>query len=207
MTYVVGLTGGIGSGKSTIAGLFAELGVPIVDADLVARQVVEKGSPLLAEIAAHFGPEILLKDGTLNRAALREKIFANEMQKHWLNQLLHPAIRHEMLRQLAAQQAPYCIFMVPLLIENNLTALCQRILVVDVLEHTQVERACQRDNNQVEQIKRIMQSQVSRQERLKYADDVINNNEDLIAGLPQLKQKVLDLHHLYLQLAEKFNER
>ena len=207
MTYVVGLTGGIGSGKSTIAGLFAELGVPIVDADLVARQVVEKGSPLLAEIAVHFGPEILLKDGTLNRAALREKIFANEMQKHWLNQLLHPAIRHEMLRQLAAQQAPYCIFMVPLLIENNLTALCQRILVIDVLEHTQVERAGQRDNNQVEQIKRIMQSQVSRQERLKYADDVINNNEDLIAGLPQLKQKVLDLHHLYLQLAEKFNER
>lgn len=207
MTYVVGLTGGIGSGKSTIAELFAELGVPIVDADLVARQVVEKGSPLLAEIATHFGPEILLEDGALNRAALREKIFANETQKHWLNQLLHPAIRHEMLRQLAAQQAPYCIFMVPLLIENNLTALCQRILVVDVLEHTQVERAGQRDNNQVEQIKRIMQSQVSRQERLKYADDVINNNEDLIASLPQLKQKVLDLHHLYLQLAEKFNEQ
>ena len=207
MTYVVGLTGGIGSGKSTIAELFAELGVPIIDADLVARQVVEKGSPLLAEIAAHFGPEILLEDGALNRAALREKIFANETQKHWLNQLLHPAIRHEMLRQLAAQQAPYCIFMVPLLIENNLTALCQRILVIDVLEHTQVERAGQRDNNQVEQIKRIMQSQVSRQERLKYADDVINNNEDLIANLPQLKQKVLDLHHLYLQLAEKFNER
>ena len=207
MTYVVGLTGGIGSGKSTIAELFAELGVPVIDADLVARQVVEKGSPLLAEIAAHFGPEILLEDGALNRAALREKIFANETQKHWLNQLLHPAIRHEMLRQLAAQQAPYCIFMVPLLIENNLTALCQRILVIDVLEHTQVERACQRDNNQVEQIKRIMQSQVSRQERLNYADDVISNDEDLIASLPQLKQKVLDLHHLYLQLAEKFNER
>jgi dephospho-coA kinase len=207
MTYVVGLTGGIGSGKSTIAELFAELGVPVIDADLVARQVVEKGSPLLAEIAAHFGPEILLEDGALNRAALREKIFANETQKHWLNQLLHPTIRHEMLRQLAAQQAPYCIFMVPLLIENNLTALCQRILVIDVLEHTQVERACQRDNNQVEQIKRIMQSQVSRQERLSYADDVISNDEDLIASLPQLKQKVLDLHHLYLQLAEKFNER
>ena len=207
MTYVVGLTGGIGSGKSTIAELFAELGVPVIDADLVARQVVEKGSPLLAEIAAHFGPEILLEDGALNRAALRKKIFANETQKHWLNQLLHPAIRHEMLRQLAAQQAPYCIFMVPLLIENNLTALCQRILVIDVLEHTQVERACQRDNNQVEQIKRIMQSQVSRQERLSYADDVISNDEDLIASLPQLKQKVLDLHHLYLQLAEKFNEQ
>lgn len=207
MTYVVGLTGGIGSGKSTIAELFAELGVPLVDADLVARQVVEKGSPLLAEIVAHFGPEILLEDGALNRAALREKIFANETQKHWLNQLLHPAIRHEMLRQLAAQHAPYCIFMVPLLIENNLTALCQRVLVVDVSEQTQMTRASQRDNNQLALIKNIMQSQVSRSERLQHADDVIHNDADLSESLPQLKQKVLDLHHLYLQLAEKFNER
>ena len=207
MTYVVGLTGGIGSGKSTIAELFAELGVPIIDADLVARQVVEKGSPLLAKIAAHFGPEILLEDGALNRAALREKIFANETQKDWLNQLLHPAIRHEMLRQLAAQQAPYCIFMVPLLIENNLIALCQRVLVVDVSEQIQMTRASQRDNNQLALIKNIMQSQVSRSERLQHADDVINNDVDLRESLPQLKQKVLDLHHLYLQLAEKFNER
>ena len=207
MTYVVGLTGGIGSGKSTIAELFAELGVPVIDADLVARQVVEKGSPLLAEIAAHFGPEILLEDGALNRAALREKIFANETQKHWLNQLLHPAIRYEMLRQLAAQQAPYCIFMVPLLVENNLTALCQRILVVDVSEQTQMTRASQRDNNQLALIKNIMQSQVSRSERLQHADDVIHNDADLSESLPQLKQKVLDLHHLYLQIAEKFNEQ
>ncbi len=207
MTYVVGLTGGIGSGKSTIAELFAELGVPIIDADLVARQVVEKGSPLLAEIAAHFGPEILLEDGALNRAALREKVFNHESEKQWLNQLLHPAIRHEMLRQLAAQQAPYCIFMVPLLIENNLTALCQRVLVVDVSEQTQMTRASQRDNNQLALIKNIMQSQVSRSERLQHADDVINNDVDLSESLPHLKQKVLDLHHLYLQLAEKFNEQ
>ena len=207
MTYVVGLTGGIGSGKSTIAELFAELGVPIIDADLVARQVVEKGSPLLAEIAAHFGPEILLEDGALNRAALREKVFNHESEKQWLNQLLHPAIRHEMLRQLAAQQAPYCIFMVPLLIENNLTALCQRVLVVDVSEQTQMTRASQRDNNQLALIKNIMQSQVSRSERLQHADDVINNDADLSESLPQLKQKVLDLHHLYLQLAEKFDEQ
>ena len=207
MTYVVGLTGGIGSGKSTIAELFAELGVPIIDADLVARQVVEKGSPLLAEIAAHFGPEILLEDGALNRAALREKVFNHESEKQWLNQLLHPAIRHEMLRQLAAQQAPYCIFMVPLLIENNLTALCQRVLVVDVSEQTQMTRASQRDNNQLALIKNIMQSQVSRSERLQHADDVINNDADLSESLPQLKQKVLSLHHLYLQLAEKFNEQ
>jgi len=207
MTYVVGLTGGIGSGKSTIAELFAELGVPVIDADLVARQVVEKGSPLLAEIAAHFGPEILLEDGALNRAALREKVFNHEREKQWLNQLLHPAIRHEMLQQLAAQRMPYCIFMVPLLIENKLTALCQRVLVVDVSEQTQMTRASQRDNNQLALIKNIMQSQVSRSERLQHADDVINNDMDLSESLPQLKQKVLDLHHLYLQLAEKFNER
>ena len=207
MTYVVGLTGGIGSGKSTIAELFAELGVPVIDADLVARQVVEKGSPLLAEIAAHFGPEILLEDGALNRAALREKVFNHESEKQWLNQLLHPAIRHEMLQQLAAQRMPYCIFMVPLLIENKLTALCQRVLVVDVSEQTQLTRASQRDNNQSALIKNIMQSQVSRLERLQHADDVINNDADLSESLPQLKQKVLDLHHHYLQLAEKFNDR
>ncbi len=207
MTYVVGLTGGIGSGKSTIAELFAELGVPVIDADLVARQVVEKGSPLLAEIAAHFGPEILLEDGALNRAALREKVFNHESEKQWLNQLLHPAIRHEMLQQLAAQRMPYCIFMVPLLIENKLTALCQRVLVVDVSEQTQMTRASKRDNNQLALIKNIMQSQVSRSERLQHAADVINNDTDLSESLPQLKQKVLDLHHLYLQLAEKFNER
>lgn len=207
MTYVVGLTGGIGSGKSTIAELFAELGVPVIDADLVARQVVEKGSPLLAEIAAHFGPEILLEDGALNRAALREKVFNHESEKQWLNQLLHPAIRHEMLQQLAAQRMPYCIFMVPLLIENKLTALCQRVLVVDVSEQTQMTRASKRDNNQLALIKNIMQSQVSRSERLQHADDVINNDADLSESLPQLKQKVLDLHHLYLQLAEKFDEQ
>ena len=206
MTYVVGLTGGIGSGKSTIAELFAELGVSIVDADLIARQVVEKGSPLLAEIAAHFGPEILLEDGALNRAALREKVFNHESEKQWLNQLLHPAIRHEMLQQLAAQRMPYCIFMVPLLIENKLTALCQRVLVVDVSEQTQMTRASKRDNNQLALIKNIMQSQVSRSERLQHADDVINNDADLSESLPQLKQKVLDLHHHYLQLTEKFHD-
>ena len=202
MTYVVGLTGGIGSGKSTIAELFAELGVPVIDADIVARQVVEKGSTLLQQIVAHFGTEMLLENGKLNRGALREKVFNHETEKQWLNQLLHPAIRTEMLNQLAQQRAPYCIFMVPLLIENKLTALCQRVLVVDVSEQTQLTRASQRDNNQLALIKNIMQSQVGRQ----HADDVINNDADLSESLPQLKQKVLDLHHHYLQLAEKFND-
>lgn len=206
MTYVVGLTGGIGSGKSTIAELFAELGVPVIDADIVARQVVEKGSPLLQQIVAHFGTEMLLENGELNRAALREKVFNHETEKQWLNQLLHPAIRTEMLNQLAQQRAPYYIFMVPLLIENKLTALCQRVLVVDVSEQTQLTRASQRDNNSLALIKNIMQSQVSRSERLQHADDVINNDADLSESLLQLKQKVLDLHHHYLQLAEKFND-
>lgn len=206
MTYVVGLTGGIGSGKSTIAKLFAELGVPVIDADIVARQVVEKGSPLLQQIVAHFGAEMLLENGELNRAALREKVFHHETEKQWLNQLLHPAIRTEMLNQLAQQHAPYCIFMVPLLIENKLTALCQRVLVVDVSEQTQLTRASQRDNNPLPLIKNIMQSQVSRLVRLQHADDVINNDADLSESLPQLKQKVLDLHHHYLQLAEKFHD-
>ena len=119
MTYIVGLTGGIGSGKSTIANLFIELGVPIVDADIVAREVVEKGSPLLAQIAEHFGKSILTEEGELNRAELRKKVFADENEKNWLNHLLHPAIRERMLAQLNAQTAPYTLFVVPLLIETS----------------------------------------------------------------------------------------
>ncbi|UWZ93445.1 dephospho-CoA kinase [[Pasteurella] aerogenes] len=201
MTYIVGLTGGIGSGKSTVAELFAELGVPVIDADVVAREVVAKGSPLLAKIVAYFGSEILLENGELNRAALRERVFHHVAEKQWLNALLHPAIREEMLRQLQEQDSPYVLWVVPLLIENKLTALCQRVLVVDVDPATQITRATQRDSNRVELIRQIMASQVSREERLRYADDVINNEGDLYKSLPQLKQKVLELHQSYLQLS------
>ena len=107
MTYIVGLTGGIGSGKSTIANLFVELGVPIVDADIVAREVVEKGSPLLVQIAEHFGKSILTEEGELNRSELRKKLFSDENEKNWLNHLLHPAIRERMFAQLNSQSAPY----------------------------------------------------------------------------------------------------
>ncbi|HDR1021577.1 TPA: dephospho-CoA kinase [Pasteurella multocida] len=203
MTYIVGLTGGIGSGKSTIADLFAELGVPIIDADIVARQVVEKGSPLLSEIVQHFGENVLLENGELNRAYLRERIFQNEAEKTWLNNLLHPAIREEMLRQLHSQTADYVIWVVPLLIENNLTALCQRILVVDVEPQTQILRASRRDQNKVVMIENIMKSQVDRKTRLSFADDIVDNNGDLTETLPLLKQKVLELHHLYSELARK----
>ena len=191
MTYIVGLTGGIGSGKSTIANLFVELGIPIVDADIVAREVVEKGSPLLAQIAEHFGKSILTEEGELNRAELRKKMYLQmKMKKSWLNHLLHPAIRERMLVQLNTQTAPYTLFVVPLLIENKLTMLCDRILVVDVKPETQLARASSRDHNNIQQIQAIMNAQVSREERLKWADDIISNDAKLPENLPHLKQKV-----------------
>lgn len=203
MRYVVGLTGGIGSGKSTIANLFAELGVPIVDADVVARQVVEKGSPLLTQIAAHFGEQVLTEKGELNRAALRELVFHNEAEKNWLNELLHPAIRTEMLAQLQAQTAPYVLFVVPLLIENNLCKLCNRILVIDVKPETQLHRASQRDNNNIQLIQQIMNAQVSSETRLRYADDVINNDAERSESADVLRENVLKLHRTYLKLAKE----
>lgn len=203
MAYIVGLTGGIGSGKSTIADLFMELGVPVVDADEVSRRLVEKGSPLLSKIATHFGADILTNCGELNRSKLREIIFNRPEQKNWLNALLHPAINEEMQRQLQAQQAPYVLFVVPLLIENNLMSLCDRILIIDVSPQTQLERATKRDKNQRELIQQIMNSQVSREKRLTFADDIINNDEDFAQNGDHIKQKVLELHHRYLQLAQQ----
>ena len=205
MTYIVGLTGGIGSGKTTIANLFADLGVPLVDADVVAREVVAKDSPLLSKIVEYFGAQVLTEQGELNRVALRERVFSNDENKLWLNNLLHPAIRERMKQQLSEQTAPYTLFVVPLLIENKLTALCDRILVVDVSPQTQLARSAQRDNNNFEQIRRIMNSQVSQQERLKWADDVINNDTELAQNLTHLQKKVLELHQFYLQQAENKN--
>lgn len=198
MSYIVGLTGGIGSGKSTIAYLFAALGVPIVDADIIAREVVAIGKPALKMIAEHFGQEILLSDGTLNRTLLRKKIFENSYEKNWLNSLLQPIIRQECLTQLSAIKSPYVLFVVPLLIENNLTSLCQSILVVDVLEEIQLKRTCQRDKQSEQLIKKMIASQISRKERLKWATEIIENNIDLSDNFCHLAQEVLTLHHQYL---------
>ena len=203
MSYIVGLTGGIGSGKSTVANLFAELGVPVVDADIVARQVVEKGSPLLTQITAHFGIQVLTETGELNRAVLRNLIFHNETEKNWLNALLHPAIREEMLAQLERQTAPYVLFVVPLLIENKLNTLCDRVLVIDVKPETQLARASQRDKNNIQLIQQIMNAQVSRDTRLQYADDIINNDDELVEKGNVLRQNVLKLHRTYLRLAKE----
>ena len=203
MTYIVGLTGGIGSGKSTIANLFALLDVPIIDADVVAREVVEKGSPLLTKIVEHFGQHILDKQGNLDRTALRQIVFHSEQEKKWLNQLLHPAIRAEMLRQLEAVSAPYVLWVVPLLIENKLSELCDRVLVVDVLPDIQLERAIKRDESKAETIQNIIASQVDRQTRLNYADDVIENNLPLEENAINLAHQVAKLHHCYLDLAKQ----
>lgn len=195
--FIVGLTGGIGSGKSTVTALFTELGVQHVDADIVAREVVMPGTPCLAEIAGHFGDSVLLSSGELDRASLRQRIFSNAADKAWLEQLLHPAIRQQLLAQLQALSSSYALLVAPLLLENNLQRYVQRVLVVDVTEATQLARTMARDDASEQQIKSIMAAQISRQQRLQLADDVITND----ATADALRQQVTSLHQQYLRMA------
>lgn len=197
--FVVGVTGGIGSGKTAVTEAFIHLGIDIVDADLASRVVVEPGTPALASIAEHFGTNILLPDGSLDRAALRRIIFANSSEKRWLEQLLHPLIAMEIGRQLAAADSPYVIFVSPLLVESQQSAFCDRIAVVDVPEAMQLQRTMTRDANDADQVRRIMASQASREQRLQRADDVIDNS----GSLEQLHERVAALHRHYLQLASE----
>ena len=193
--YIIGLTGGIGSGKTTVANLFAALGVSVIDADIVARDVVAKGSPALTSICQHFGADYIQTDGQLNRALLRKRVFSHESDKQWLNSLLHPLIREQLILQIQAAPSPYCLLVAPLLIENNLTALVNRVLVVDVKESTQLARTTARDSNSPTQVQAIMNSQVSRKERQAHADDLLNNDNCSVA---KLKILVANLHHTYL---------
>ena len=197
--YIVGLTGGIGCGKTTVSDLFQALGVPVIDADIVARQVVAPGSPCLTAITEHFGPDILLESGELNRSLLRQKVFSNTEDKTWLNNLLHPAIRQKILSELAEVQSAYAILVAPLLLENGLEQYVQRVLVIDVPESVQVRRTLARDNTSEEQVKAIMAAQLPRQERLKRADDVIAND----SSVADLTSKVAALHQQYLQMAAR----
>ncbi|ANT66432.1 dephospho-CoA kinase [Aeromonas hydrophila] len=198
--YVVAITGGIGSGKTTVANQFAELGIEVVDADVIAREVVEPGTPALAAIAAHFGSEVITPAGHLDRRRLRERVFTDPQAKGWLNALLHPLIRTEMQRQCAAARSPYCLLVVPLLVENRLTALANRVLVIDVDEATQIERTCRRDGVSHEQAQAILAAQASRAERLAAADDVLDNQN----GTPEaIKSRILALHETYLAFASQ----
>ncbi len=193
---IIGLTGGIGSGKSTVAILFQQLGVPIIDSDEIAREVVAPGSPLLVEISKYFGPQIIDHDGSLKRRELRDLIFANDQDRIWLEQHLHPAIYSRIREIIKTLQSPYCIVVIPLLVETNPGDLVDRILVVDAPEHLQIDRVQKRDATAKENILAIIQSQVSRDERLAEADDVINNNGDLML----LEQQVNKLHQNYLTI-------
>jgi dephospho-CoA kinase len=197
--FIVGLTGGIGSGKSTIAQHFVELGITCIDADLTAREVVQPGEPALDAISQYFGETILLADGSLDRRKLREEIFGNSSARKWLNELLHPPIRQRMLQQCQQANSPYCILMVPLLFENNLQALVQRTLVIDVDEATQIRRTMQRDKTTEEQVKAIISAQCPRQQRLMLADDVISNGDEVTPL--QRQHAVNTLHQTYLLLA------
>lgn len=194
MPYVVALSGGVASGKSTIANLFAQLGVPIIDADIIARQVVEVGTDALAQIVKHFSTEILLPNGELDRSQLREIIFNNDHERLWLNNLLHPIIHKITQKQIAKQTAPYVIWVVPLLIENNLHQLADRVLMVDVPETLQMERLIYRDKISESLAKRMIRTQVPLAERLSYADDIIVNN----GNLASLSEQVNKLHQQYL---------
>ncbi|WP_373097565.1 dephospho-CoA kinase [Zhongshania sp.] len=195
--FIVGLTGGIGSGKTAASDRFANLGIGIVDADVISREVVELGSPALQKIAAHFGDSHLLGDGQLNRAALRQTIFADPAAKQWLESLLHPLIASETLRQLQSIESAYALFVSPLLVESQQKAMCDRLIVVDVPESLQLSRTMARDYNEQAQVERIIASQATRQTRLDAASDVIDNT----LGLPQLDLRVSELHQQFLKLA------
>lgn len=194
--WILGLTGGIGSGKSAAAAHFARLGIDLVNADQAARWVVEPGRPALAKIAEHFGTDILQADGSLDRAALRARIFQDAEERRWLEQLLHPLIRQEIIAVLARARSPYAILESPLLIESGQFRLCQRVLVIDVPEALQISRTVSRDGNDEAQVRAIIAAQASREARLKQADDVIVNDRDLT----WLQQEVERLHHFYLTL-------
>lgn len=195
--YVVGLTGGIGSGKSTVAKLFTALGIDVIDADQLSRDVVNPGSEALLKISQHFGSEILTEDGLLNRKALREIVFAKESERLWLEALLHPLIAEQIRIGILDAGSSYCILESPLLLETTQQELVNRILVVDVSESTQLERSLSRDGSSEETIRAIIESQMPRKYRLKYADDVLANED----SAESLQTQVELLHHKYLQLA------
>jgi dephospho-CoA kinase len=196
--FVVGLTGGIGSGKTTIANQFISLGVDSIDADIVAREVVNPGMPAYQAIVDYFDSSVVTPTQELDRAILRQLVFSDSEKKSWLNNLLHPIIREEMIRQCRRAKSNYCLLAIPLLVENRLFSLVDKVLVVDVDEAVQLERAAKRDNAKREEIKKIMASQVSREERLEHASHIIDNNgknEDIAI-------QVNKLHNIYTKLAK-----
>lgn len=196
---IIGLTGGIGSGKSTVANLFATLGIPIIDTDIIARQVVEPGQPALQEIKKTFGHEVLTDNGALNRPVIRKIIFNDPSKRKQLEGILHPRILNEMLQQARSLTTPYCIFVIPLLIEAQQQTLVDRILVVDCEDKLRRKHLKLRDNMTDAEIDKVFAAQADRHQRLAQSDDVIHNNKDL----DHLRSQVSALHSRYSLLAGK----
>ena len=203
---IIGLTGGIGSGKSTVARAFRQLGIETVDADQASRAVVEPGMPALAAIAEQFGPEIIQANGHLDRAALRQIIFADPDKKNWLESLLHPLIRDWIVQQLGAATSPYVILESPLLFETDQHQLVAKTVLVDLPVELQIGRACARDANQADQIQRIIDTQMSREEKLSRADIVLDNAQPMETVAPRvtaIHQTLLSLPNIDLASQEK----
>jgi dephospho-CoA kinase len=195
--FTVVLTGGIASGKSAVSACFEKLGTPVVDTDIIARQVVEPGSPALERITGELGAGFLDADGKLNRSKLRQAIFSDPDLKSRLESILHPLIGKEVLQQVKQLDSPYCIIVIPLYAESSTYAWIDRVLVVDVIEDTQIERVMARDGINRDQARAILNAQASRQDRLALADDILDNSGDL----SELPEKVKALHEKYLALA------
>ena len=196
MSYVIGLTGGIGCGKSTVAALFQALGIPVIDSDIISHQLTQPGGKAIPPIRNVFGPDVVNPDGGLDRTAMRQKIFSDPVARQQLEAILHPLIHAEMFSQAqAAPPAPYLVMVVPLLFEaSHYRELVQRALVVDCPEATQITRTMQRSSLKKQEVRAIMAQQLPRAERLALADDVIENT----GTLDELRTKTLQLHQFYL---------
>ena len=197
----IALTGGIGSGKSAVANLFAQLGVPIIDTDIIAREVVEPHTEGWEKLVAHFGTAILLPNQNINRSQLRETIFANTTERKWLESLLHPLIRTKMLSDINKADASYCITVIPLLTSDSHNTLFDRVLVVTASLETRIQRIMERDQINRTQAKAMIDAQITDKERLAFANDVINNN----ASEEELDQSVIKLNEFYLKINKAQN--
>jgi len=200
MTFVVGLTGGIGSGKSVVAELFARRGITVVDTDVIAHELTAPGGGAIEAIRESFGSDFITQEGALDRARMRVLVFGDPQSKRRLERILHPRIRAESAARIAAADSPYAILVVPLLVESGADRTrYQRVLVVDCDEDAQIERVMRRSHLRDDEVRRIIASQVGRQERLDAADDVVDNSE----GLADLEPRVEALHRHYLALARE----
>lgn len=197
----IGLTGGIGSGKSTVSHIFSDFGVPVIDADSIAYDLVQPGQPALKEIIDVLGPAFLTNDGYLDRKHLRSAAFHNNKIRKTLENILHPLVFKETDNKVVSIKEPYCIICIPLLIETNAINKVDRILVVDLPEQLQFERASKRDDTELSEILKIAQNQVTRDERLNKSDDLIHNDRDK----EYLHEQVNNLHERYLAIASMDN--